>query len=154
MTALVPLFRPLAFWRQWLKPRPAAGRAVVSGKPASAKTATADTSAAAGSSAQPGLWTHTTVAASHHPLVLMESQTALQWLARGAVLHVHRGALTVEEAPRGWAGRAWCQTWALPRGQVWVAPRAAWVRLTAGPGRCEFSARRPAGRHCPPPPPC
>jgi hypothetical protein len=104
-------------------------------------------------------WFHTGVGRPMAPtslpsvqcLRLLPAQDQLLWLLQGAVLHLHHGQALLTESPqRGWP-LAWRQTWTLEPGQVWVAARPGWLRLTAGPGRCELSARLPAGPHCRPP---
>jgi len=84
---------------------------------------------------------------------LPAGEALLQWIPGGTVLHVRSGRLLVTEAPRFWCGPAWCPSWPVERGQVWVAPRAGWVHLSADAGPCELNARLPAGQHCPPPRP-
>jgi hypothetical protein len=133
-------------WRRWLRGRWGRLATAWSGQwrrrravEAAAATTGLDTAATA------------TVAAEATTLALQPGQQQLLWLARGAVLHLHRGRLEGQDPPRfswlpAWADGS-ASDWTLRSGEVRVMAQSGWVCLTASqasPGRCELSARPPA----------
>lgn len=137
---------PRTTWRRWLRGRwgrlATAWRGLWRRRPA-AEAAAANTSLDTAATATAGAGTTT--------LSLQPGQQQLVWLARGAVLHLHRGRIEGRDPPRFSWLPAWADggasDWTLRSGEVRVMAQSGWVCLTAHPASpdwCELSARQPA----------
>lgn len=76
---------------------------------------------------------------------LAAGQSTLLRLARGTVLHLRGGEISVEDAPALWADHCWPQPMRLRAGATWIVPRTGWWRIDGRPSRDgvgRFSLRR------------
>lgn len=76
---------------------------------------------------------------------LAAGQSTLLRLARGTVLHLRGGEISVEDAPALWADHCWPQPMRLRAGETWIVPRTGWWRIDGRPSRDgvgRFSLRR------------
>ncbi len=76
---------------------------------------------------------------------LAAGQSTLLRLARGTVLHLRGGEISIEDAPTLWADHCWPQPMRLRAGESWVVPRSGWWRIDGRPSRDglgRFSLRR------------
>ncbi|SFR93879.1 hypothetical protein SAMN05428960_3601 [Mitsuaria sp. PDC51] len=76
---------------------------------------------------------------------LAAGQSTLLRLARGTVLHLRGGEVSVEDAPALWADHCWPQPMRLRAGETWIVPRTGWWRIDGRPSRDgvgRFSLRR------------
>ncbi|AHB78395.1 MULTISPECIES: hypothetical protein [Pandoraea] len=67
-------------------------------------------------------------------IVLAGGQSFHGYLARGTVLHVQRGRVTLTLAPRWMAASVWQTTVSLAAGEVCVIPTTGWQALTSDTG--------------------